>query len=116
MGTAGLAFYQWKKHGRCAGVSATQYYALSRRAYEQITRPAIFRQINAPVHLAASDVEKAFLKANPGLHPDMITITCRKGYIQEARICLGKSLDPVLCGRDVIQDCKLENAQFDPVR
>ena len=29
MGGSGLAFYQWKKHGRCSGLSAQAYYDLS---------------------------------------------------------------------------------------
>jgi ribonuclease T2 len=46
----------------------------------------------------------------------MLTITCRAGRIEEARLCLSKSLDPVPCGRDVSRDCTLGDALFDPVR
>ena len=116
MGTSGLAWYQWKKHGVCSGLSAPDYYALSRKAYENVTRPAIFRKLQNPVKLPAKIVEEAFLKANPGLEPDMITITCRSGRIQEARICLSRSLEPVPCGRDTVRDCKMKDALFDPVR
>ena len=116
MGTSGLAWYQWKKHGVCTGLDAGDYYALSREAYARVTRPEIFRKLTDPVKLPASVVEEAFLKANPELEPDMITITCKSGYIQEARICLSKSLDPVPCGRDTIRDCTLDDALFEPVR
>ncbi len=30
MGSGGLAWAQWKKHGRCTGLSAEDYFALSR--------------------------------------------------------------------------------------
>ena len=116
MGSSGLAWYQWKKHGSCSGLSAADYYALSREAFERLNRPKVFRKLRDPVKLPASVVEQAFLKANPGLEPDMLTITCRAGRIQEARLCLSKSLDPVPCGRDVIQDCQMTDALFDPVR
>ncbi|MGX9351455.1 ribonuclease T2 family protein [Shimia sp. W99] len=116
MGTSGLAWYQWKKHGRCSGLSGEDYYALSRRAYDAITRPAVFRKLDKTIRLPASVVEDAFLKANPQLDKDMLTITCRDGYIQEARVCLSKSLDPVPCGRDVIRDCTLKDAVFNPIR
>lgn len=116
MGTSGLAWYQWKKHGRCSGLSATDYYALSRRAYASITRPPVLRNLKSAITLPASVIENAFLKSNPALKPDMITITCKSGRIQEARICLSKSLSPVPCGRDTITDCKLKNALLDPVR
>lgn len=116
MGTSGLAWYQWNKHGVCAGLSARAYYDTARKAYEKIVRPAVFRKLDKTVRLPASVVEQAFLRDNPTLSKDMITITCKSGHIQEARICLSKSLDFVPCGRDVIRDCTAENAVFDPVR
>ena len=116
MGTSGLAWHQWNKHGVCSGLSASDYYALSREAYGKVVRPPVFRQLDRAVKLPASVVEEAFLKSNPQLSPDMITITCRDGRIQEARICLSKSLDPVPCGADVIRDCQMEDALFAPIR
>jgi ribonuclease T2 len=116
MGSSGLAWYQWKKHGTCSGLSASQYYALSRRAFEQVNRPQIFRKLDRTVSLPASVVEEAFLKENPGWEPDMLTITCRDDHIQEARLCLSKDLQPVPCGQDTVRDCRLKNALFQPVR
>ncbi|GAB4544770.1 MAG: ribonuclease T2 [Ruegeria sp.] len=115
-GSSGLAWHQWKKHGTCSGLSAADYYALSRQAYERINRPAVFRKLDTPVKLPARVVEEAFVKANPGLEPDMITVTCNSGYIEEVRICLSRELDPVPCGRDVIRDCTASDAVFDPIR
>lgn len=116
MGTGGLAWHQWNKHGTCTNLSATDYYALSRRAYATVTRPTVFRKLDRAVKLPASVVEDAFLKDNPSLTRDSITITCRQGYIQEARICLSRDLEPVPCGRDVIKDCTLKDAIFTPLR
>ena len=116
MGTPGLACHQWRKHGVCSGLSARAYFDLSRRAYDSITRPDVFRQLERPVRLPASLIEEAFLRDNPGLEPDMLTITCREGRIQEARLCLSKDLNPVPCGRDVVRDCTLRDALFDPLR
>ncbi|MFP3384485.1 ribonuclease T2 family protein [Tritonibacter sp. SIMBA_163] len=116
MGTSGLAWHQWKKHGTCSGLSARSYYDLSRTAYQSITRPEIFRRLDKPVKLPASVVEEAFLKANPQLSRDSLTITCRDGFIQEARVCLSRDLTPVPCGRDTIRDCTLKDAVFEPVR
>ena len=115
MGTSGLAWYQWKKHGVCSGLSASAYYDLSRQAYESVVRPAVFRKLDKAVRLPASVVEDAFLKENPSLSRDMITITCRRGHIQDARICLRKNLSPVPCGRDVSQACPLKDAVFEPI-
>ncbi len=115
VGSSGLAWYQWKKHGACSGLSAADYYALAREAYARVNRPAVFRKLTDPVRLPAKVVEEAFLKANPGWAPDMLTITCREGRIQEARLCLSKSLEPVPCGRDTVKDCRMKDALFAPI-
>lgn len=116
MGTSGLAWHQWKKHGTCTGLSAPDYYALSRKAYAKVARPAIFRKLTRNVRLPAAVIEEAFLQDNPALEPDSITITCRSGHIQEARICLSRALQPVPCGQDVVRDCRLKDALFTPLR
>jgi ribonuclease T2 len=36
-------------------------------------------------------IEEAFLEANPDLEPDMLTVTCRAGRVQEVRLCLTRS-------------------------
>jgi len=116
MGTSGLAWHQWKKHGVCSGLSSDAYYALARAAYGTVRRPPVFRKLKDPVTLPATLVEEAFLKANPQLAPDMITITCKDGRIQEARVCLSRDLEPVPCGRDLVRDCTMKKALLDPVR
>ncbi|WP_299147048.1 ribonuclease T2 [uncultured Tateyamaria sp.] len=116
MGTSGLAWHQWKKHGVCSGLSAADYYAISRDAYARVARPPVFRKLQDPVKLPASVVQDAFLQSNPDMEPDGITITCRDGHIQEARICLSRDLEPVPCGQDVVRDCTLRDAIFAPVR
>jgi ribonuclease T2 len=97
-------------------LSSDDFYALSQTAYDSITRPDVFRQLDDAVRLPASVVEQAFLRDNPNLAPEQITITCRSGYIQEARICLTRDLEPRRCGQDVIYDCTLDDALFEPMR
>ena len=116
MGTSGLAWYQWKKHGVCSGLTAPAYYDTSRRAYDSIRRPQAFRKLANTVKLPATLIEQAFLEANPGMTRDMLTVTCREGYIQEVRVCLSKELTPVPCGADTIRDCTLQDAELDAVR
>lgn len=52
MGTSGLAWHQWKKHGTCTGLSAERYYALSREAYGKVVRPVVFRKLDKTVPAA----------------------------------------------------------------
>ncbi|MBN8629722.1 MAG: ribonuclease T2 [Rhodobacterales bacterium] len=115
-GGAGLAFYQWKKHGRCSGLSAEGYYDTARKAYGRVQIPGLFSEVSRPLEVPASVIEDAFLEANPGLARDQITITCQDGLIQEARICLTPDLGFRRCGEDVIRDCRLKDAVLEPVR
>ncbi|SFO87836.1 ribonuclease T2 family protein [Tranquillimonas alkanivorans] len=115
MGTAGLAWYQWKKHGRCTGLSADAYFDTARSAYDSVRKPPVFRALDGPVRLPASVVEEGFLEVNPALTPDMLTITCREGRIQEARLCLTRDLEPRRCGEDVIRDCGMTDALMAPI-
>ena len=116
MGGAGLAFYEWKKHGRCSGLEARDYFDVSRRAYESVVIPDVFRGLGRDVDLPASVVEDAFIEANPSLARDQITVTCDRGMIEEVRICLTTDLVPRGCGADVVQDCTLQDAVMEAVR
>lgn len=116
MGGAGLAFYEWKKHGRCSGLDAQGYFDVSRRAYETVIIPDVFKGLNRDVELPASVVEDAFLEANPGFKRNQITVTCDRGMIEEVRICLTKDLQPRGCAADVVQDCTLKDAVMEAVR
>jgi ribonuclease T2 len=116
MGGSGLAFYQWKKHGRCSGVSAAGYFQLARRAWDRIVVPDLFARVRTDLTLPASVIEAAFVEANPGFGANAITVTCQSGLIQEVRICLTRDLGPRRCGADVIRDCTLDDAVLEAVR
>lgn len=116
MGTSGLAWYQWNKHGVCADLPAEDYFALARAAYDRVIRPSVLRRIDRSITLPATLIQEAFLRDNPDLSADQITITCKQGYIQEARICLTRDLAFRTCGADVIRDCSLQDALFTPMR
>lgn len=116
MGSAGLAWHEWKKHGRCSGLSAADYFDLARRAYGTITLPPVLTALNRDLRLPVSVVEAAFLEVNTGLTPSMITITCDQGHIQEARICLTKALEFRPCGQDAARDCRMTDAILPAVR
>lgn len=105
-GGAGAAFYQWKKHGRCSGLSAAGFYDLARQARTRIVVPKVFRGLSRNIRLEADVVEEAFLEANPALDPQGVVVTCRAGLVQEVRICLTKALEFRACGGDVGRVCR----------
>jgi ribonuclease T2 len=116
MGGSGIAFYQWKKHGRCSGLSADAFFATARRAYASVTVPPLFSQVHRDLEVPPEVIESAFLDSNPALSRDMVTVTCRDGLIQEVRICLDKDLSPRRCGNDVIRDCRQQDAVLEALR
>ena len=79
MGSSGLAWHQWKKHGSCSGLSAEEYFAKSRKANRTITQPKFLNRLDELVRVLASVIEDAFVQLNPFLEREMITITCRQG-------------------------------------
>lgn len=115
MGSAGSAWHQWDKHGRCSGLSANDYYDAAREAYESVTRPEVFRRLLKPLKFPAIIVEEAFLEVNQALDSDMVSVTCKRAHFQEVRICLTKDLEPRACGADVQRDCS-QTVIFPPVR
>lgn len=116
MGSSGLAFHQWRKHGVCSGLDAEDYFRLSRVAYESVNRPQLIRDLGREVTLPASVIEEAFLEANPDLSANGVTVTCRSDRVQEVRICLSRDLSPRDCGSDTIRDCSLSRALLSPMR
>ena len=106
MGSGGLAWYQWQKHGRCSGLSARGYYQAIRDAAETVEIPPILRMLPRDVRLDASVIEDAFIESNPGLTRDGITVTCDSGRVDEVRICLTHDLRPRPCAPDSRRDCR----------
>lgn len=116
MGSLGLVRHEWRKHGTCSGLDADAYFELSRRAYESIALPGVLEDLDRDVTLPASVVEDAFIEANPDLDRNAITITCKQGMIEEARICLTRDLEPRPCGLDAQRDCRMRDALMPAVR
>lgn len=115
-GAGGAAWYQWKKHGVCSGLEADAYYDLAREAFVAVNKPEVLRKIDRTFAVPASLIEEAFLQVNPKWEPDMVTITCRDGHIQEVRICLTTDLDPRPCAPDTRRDCTMQKALIEPIR
>jgi len=114
MGSASSVRHQWRKHGVCSGLAPSDFFALSRAALLKVAQPPLLEALRSSVTLPAHLIEDAFLAVNPELAPDGITITCKAGAIQEARICLTRDMILRACGEDVVRDCDSQSAIFHP--
>ena len=106
MGSGGLAWYQWQKHGRCSGLSARGYYQAVRDAAAAAEVPALLKMLPRDVNLPASVIEDAFIQVNPDMTRDGITVTCNGRRLDEVRICLTRDLRPRDCAPDIRRDCR----------
>lgn len=116
MGSGGLAWYQWQKHGRCTGLSARDYYDSIRTAAASVTIPAVFDALPRDVNVPPAVIEDAFIEANPDLGRDAITVTCRGEALQEVRICMTRDLEVRDCAPDVRRDCSRPDLLMEKVR
>jgi len=114
-GTSGAAWHQWNKHGRCTGLSAADYYDLTRAALERLVLPEVFDRIDRPLRVAPQVIEDAFAEANPGLSPEMMVTSCREGLLVELRLCLTRELEPRACDPGT-RACRLPAAELLPLR
>jgi len=88
----GLARYEWRKHGVCTGKSPSDYFADVARARESVTIPPSFLKPTQEQTFTPIDIERAFIAANPRLRPGMLAVGCRRGVLQDVKICLSKDL------------------------
>lgn len=105
MGSSGLAWHQWRKHGRCTGLTAQDYFRETRNAYASITIPQVLEDLPRDISTAAKVIEDAFIEENPNLTRDGITVSCRDRTLQEVKICLSKDLQPRSCSPEIRRDC-----------
>jgi ribonuclease T2 len=116
MGSGGLAWYEWKKHGRCSGLSPSDYFAAARQAYRAVIVPDVLQELDRDILIPPPILERALLQANPALQADMLTITCKSGHMQEIRLCLTRDLQPRACAADVVTDCRDRTMLMQAVR
>jgi ribonuclease T2 len=95
--TASLIQHEWSAHGSCSGLSASDYFAGVRNARNAVQIPAEFGALTKPTQATTAQIEAEFAAANPRFPPKAFRATCTRGMLQEARICLSKTLSPQSC-------------------
>lgn len=98
MPAPGLVIHEYKKHGTCSGLAPAQYFGLARKLYREIRIPERFVNPFEPQHVTGAELEDAFIKANPGLKADMISVSCGGSKLHEIRICFTRDAKLRACG------------------
>ena len=113
----GLARYEWRRHGTCSGLSASEYFTAVKGARNAVTIPPPFKDPHGDQTLSPIEVEHDFLAANPRLHPGMVAAVCRNGTLNEMRVCFTKDLkDFQVCPEVVRGRCRDASLSVPAVR
>lgn len=112
MPSASLIGHQWRKHGSCSGLKQRDYFKLVRAAWNKVKIPAPFTAATSATTISPSEVGKEFLKANPDLKQNSISVLCDGNFISEVRICMNHDLDFRSCEQVSSRACRIPNAQL----
>lgn len=110
MPSVGLIVHQWQKHGTCTGLNATDYFARVRSAFAKVKVPEQLQSPDSGLSVPATQVERLFVQANPGLTPESVAVVCSKRDVAEVRVCLDKDLAFIPCGEKVVDRCRRDAA------
>jgi ribonuclease T2 len=111
-----LIFHEWDRHGTCSGLSARAYFDTVRKMRAVIKIPPEYLDVHAPITVSADDVEEAFVKANPGLTRDAVSVDCDKRRLREVRFCIGKDFQFHACQEVDRRGCHRDKLLMPPVR
>ncbi|KAB1075858.1 ribonuclease T2 family protein [Methylobacterium soli] len=113
----GLARYEWRKHGTCSGLDPAAYFRAAKDARMAVTIPDDFKAAGSDRKAAPIEIARAFVLANRGLRPDMMSVTCARGQLQEVRICFSKDLRGFTpCPEVARQNCRAPEIAIDAAR
>ncbi len=74
------------------GLDPAAYFRATGKARAAVTIPAALATRRTTCAPPPIDIARQFVAANPGLRPDMMSVTCRAGRLEEVRICFTKDL------------------------
>jgi ribonuclease T2 len=111
-----LIFQQWDKHGTCSGLSPQSYFESVRKARAIVKIPDEYLDLKEHLTVTPDEVEAAFVKANPGLTREAMTVGCDSRRLREVRVCLSKDLSFRECPEVDRRTCRRERLVMPPVR
>jgi ribonuclease T2 len=115
MPSSNLIFHEWDRHGTCAGVPANAYFENVRKARAVVKVPPQYRDVSSPLAVTPQEVADAFIKTNPGLTAEAISISCASPpRLDEVRICMTRDLRFRDCPEAERRSCRREQLVMPP--
>jgi len=116
MPAPGLIFSEWDKHGTCSGLSPRAYFETIRKARAAVKIPADFLELSAPKMIAPTEVEDAFIKANPGLSNSAVIRDLRSAALERSADLHEQDLQFRSCEEIDRRACRRDSVVMPPVR
>jgi ribonuclease T2 len=111
-----LIYHEWDRHGTCSGMSAGVYFDTIRKARAVVKIPPEFLDLQSTLTVSPGEIEEAFVKANPGLTREGMSISCGSRRLDEIRICMTRDLQFRDCENIARRSCKRDKLAMPPVR
>jgi ribonuclease T2 len=111
-----LIFHEWDRHGTCSGLSARAYFETVRKMRAVVKIPPQFIDVPRALTVSADEVEEAFVKANPGLTRDAVSVDCDRRRLREVRFCIGRNFRFRACPEVDRRACHRDRLLMPPVR
>ena len=121
MPARGLVKHQYKKHGTCTGLSAEEFFDLSRNLFDKVQIPEKYNQPSKFIVTNGEEIQSSFIQANPGLTPAMVAVNCQRGNenrLKEVKVCFNKAGSFAPCGKNekVSRLCRGKKVTLPPAR
>ena len=111
-----LIFHEWDRHGTCAGLSPQAYFADVRKARSAVKIPPEYLALDTPASVTPVEVVDAFIKANPALSRQAITVSCDSKRLTEVWLCLAKDFSFRACPGIARRACRRDRIAMPAVR
>jgi ribonuclease T2 len=110
----GLLEHEWHTHGTCSGLNAADFLTTARAAYKSVVIPPPLSNLSSQTSMPPAEIISLFTKANPGLSPENMAVSCGNNFLTAVEVCLDKSLHPIACGP--IRSCRANTVRIPPPR
>ncbi len=112
MPARGLIQHEWATHGTCSGLSAQDYFALIRKAFQTVQVPADYRTVSQTEQVSPGSLEQSFAQSN-NTSTSNFRVSCSGSQFVGMEVCLTQDLQFRACGQR-LKDCRAPQVSILP--
>jgi len=109
---SGLLSHEWKTHGTCSGLSADDFFATARSAFQAVKIPSQLASLTAQTSMPPEDILGLFTQANSSIPRTSLALSCGSNYLTAIEECLDRTLHPIACPN--VRSCRANVVKIPP--